>query len=106
MSRASTIDSRYVEVYARCALSVWAALQPDAALYQLVLTSTLKRVQQLDYVEPDFPEVLELGATAALAQGRPSRAQRLRDAAAVLWDHLGWTERSDSLRDLIAPPRR
>jgi tetratricopeptide (TPR) repeat protein len=95
-----------LELHARCALSVWAALQPDPRVYQSVLTTALERIDALDYAEPDYAEVFEVGSNALLNAGRPSRAQRMRDAAAEVWDRLGRVERSAPLRNLIAPPRR
>ncbi|MCO4746715.1 MAG: protein kinase [Proteobacteria bacterium] len=94
------------ELYARCALSVWAALQPDPRVYQSILTAALARIEGLDYAEPAYAEVFEVGANAILNAGRPSRAQRMRDAAAEVWERLGRAERSAPLRNLIAPPRR
>ncbi|TNE86437.1 MAG: hypothetical protein EP330_22110 [Deltaproteobacteria bacterium] len=94
------------EAYALCARAVWAAQQPDAAVFKQELLGAVERIHELDYIEPDFAEVLESGARRMMDLGRPSRAQRLRDAAADLWKSLGKEERAEKAEDLIAPPPR
>lgn len=94
------------EAYALCALCVWAAQQPQPETFRDVLVGAQARIANLDYIEPDFAEVLEAGARRMMSLARPSRAQRLRDAAAILWRRLGRPERAEPLQDLIAPPPR
>ena len=94
------------ELFAHCALTVWAAFQPDPETYKATLLGTLERMRELDYVEPDYAEVLESGAVVALQRGLPSRAQRMRDAAADIWLMMEREDRAAPLRMLIAPPPR
>lgn len=94
------------EAYGLCARAIWAAQQPEAEVFKTELLDGLERIDELGYFEPDFPEVLEAGARRMLELERPSRAQRLRDAAASMWVKLGREDRASQVQDLLAPPPR